>query len=435
MKKIILLLLIPIIAVNAQTAIAPSAGDGTESNPYQIASLGNLYWISADSSNWDKHYVQIADINASILSWEPIGTSEKPFSGSYDGQYYIIDSLSMYSAEDYSLYQGLFGYIRKAKLFRIGLLNTKILIRRAENIGPLAGLCDSSSIYRCFSTGQIRGNHNVGGLVGYLIDSEINECYTDVEVTAVGLYADWLDQPFKGYAGGIAGFSENSIIKNCYSIKEVLSIASRAISQRRNDNVTIDTCYSLHVGKTEVYSTLEFHGIPGNSFCMEPILEGRYTEISSFRTSEQLKDELTYLNAGWDFVIETENGTDDIWDIDNNGVINDGYPFLAWEHPDTTYFTAIDESDIILSQNYPNPFNPTTTLSYELPEQADVQMIIYDIAGRLIKQWSYQNQATGTYKITWNSTDQTGNSAPSGVYIYRMVAGGFVESRKMVLLK
>ncbi len=89
----------------------------------------------------------------------------------------------------------------------------------------------------------------------------------------------------------------------------------------------------------------------------------------------------------------------------------------------------------VFAQNYPNPFNPTTTLQYELPEQTDVQMIIYDISGRKIKQWSCQNQQPGTYEIIWNSTDQNGNAVPSGVYIYRMVAGEFMESRKMVLMK
>jgi flagellar hook assembly protein FlgD len=88
-----------------------------------------------------------------------------------------------------------------------------------------------------------------------------------------------------------------------------------------------------------------------------------------------------------------------------------------------------------LYQNYPNPFNPKTTISYQLPAVSDVNLVIFDIAGRRINQWSYSNQQAGAYDITWNGKDQSGKTVPSGVYIYRMMAGEFVESKKMVLLK
>jgi FlgD Ig-like domain len=100
-------------------------------------------------------------------------------------------------------------------------------------------------------------------------------------------------------------------------------------------------------------------------------------------------------------------------------------------------YTGIDQvpNEYNISQNYPNPFNPTTTISYQLPTVNDVEVSIYDISGRKIKQWSYQNQIAGAYEITWNGKDMHGNPVPSGVYIYRMVVGEFVESKKMVLLK
>jgi flagellar hook assembly protein FlgD len=62
-------------------------------------------------------------------------------------------------------------------------------------------------------------------------------------------------------------------------------------------------------------------------------------------------------------------------------------------------------------------------------------MIIFDISGRKIRQWSYQNQSAGTYEITWNGKDQIGNPVPSGVYIYGIEAGEYVHSQKMVLIK
>jgi hypothetical protein len=105
---------------------------------------------------------------------------------------------------------------------------------------------------------------------------------------------------------------------------------------------------------------------------------------------------------------------------------------------DFTYIeTSISKlpSNYELGSNFPNPFNPVTTISYQLPAVSDVQMIIFDISGRKIRQWSYQGQAAGTYKIKWNGKDSSGNLVPSGVYIYRLIADDFVNSKKMVLLK
>ncbi|MFW5978867.1 MAG: hypothetical protein ACOCQ8_02025, partial [Bacteroidia bacterium] len=72
----------------AQTATEPSGGNGTESAPYQIENLENLYWLSQNSSFWDAHYIQTADIDASETeNWysgegfPPIGTEAEPFTG------------------------------------------------------------------------------------------------------------------------------------------------------------------------------------------------------------------------------------------------------------------------------------------------------------------------------------------------------------------
>ena len=85
----------------AQIAVPPAAGDGSQANPYQVATLGNLYWIASDAIHWKSFYVQTADINASETStwfggqgWIPIGSSyTHSFSGNYDGQGHSIDSL------------------------------------------------------------------------------------------------------------------------------------------------------------------------------------------------------------------------------------------------------------------------------------------------------------------------------------------------------
>ena len=92
-----------------------------------------------------------------------------------------------------------------------------------------------------------------------------------------------------------------------------------------------------------------------------------------------------------------------------------------------------------LGQNYPNPFNPTTKINFSLPEYSNIIIKIFDISGREIKTLLSENMSAGTYTVDWNSTDNSGGKASSGVYFYRVYASGengkYVETKKMILLK
>jgi hypothetical protein len=88
-----------------------------------------------------------------------------------------------------------------------------------------------------------------------------------------------------------------------------------------------------------------------------------------------------------------------------------------------------------LSQNYPNPFNPTTNISYSLPKSSQVTLVIYDLLGNKVKTLVNESLDAGTYELTWNATNDLGVQVPSGNYILKMVAGDFVQTRKMTLLK
>ena len=88
-----------------------------------------------------------------------------------------------------------------------------------------------------------------------------------------------------------------------------------------------------------------------------------------------------------------------------------------------------------LSQNYPNPFNPSTVVSYSLPKNSFVTLIIYDLLGREVKTLINNEQNSGTYQIQWNGENKFGSKVSSGTYIYTIRTGDFVESRKMILLK
>ena len=88
-----------------------------------------------------------------------------------------------------------------------------------------------------------------------------------------------------------------------------------------------------------------------------------------------------------------------------------------------------------LHQNYPNPFNPITTLRYGLPEDAMVNITIYDMMGRVVSNL-VNNQQYGGYKsVKWNATNNQGEPVSAGVYLYKIQAGDFVDTKKMILLK
>jgi len=88
-----------------------------------------------------------------------------------------------------------------------------------------------------------------------------------------------------------------------------------------------------------------------------------------------------------------------------------------------------------LYNNYPNPFNPVTTLRYNLPEDALVNITIYDIMGRIVRTLINSQQNAGFKSIQWNATNDAGSPLSAGLYLYKIQADNFVQIRKMVLLK
>ena len=83
-----------------------------------------------------------------------------------------------------------------------------------------------------------------------------------------------------------------------------------------------------------------------------------------------------------------------------------------------------------LLQNYPNPFNPTTTIKYNLPDDSQVQIKVFDILGRQVVDLVNEAKVAGVYEINFDAS-----SLASGIYLYRIQAGSFVDTKKMILLK
>ncbi|MCH7676225.1 T9SS type A sorting domain-containing protein [candidate division KSB1 bacterium] len=88
-----------------------------------------------------------------------------------------------------------------------------------------------------------------------------------------------------------------------------------------------------------------------------------------------------------------------------------------------------------LQQNYPNPFNPTTEITYHLPATTQVELTIFNLLGQKIRTIVNEIQAAGSYRLSWNATDENGKQVPSGVYIYLLKSGEFKQSRKMLLVR
>ena len=91
--------------------------------------------------------------------------------------------------------------------------------------------------------------------------------------------------------------------------------------------------------------------------------------------------------------------------------------------------------EFILSQNYPNPFNPTTNITFGLPKESNVTIDVYNLMGQKVATLVNERINAGYHTVNWNGRDASGNRVTSGVYIYKITAGDFAKSKKMLLVK
>ena len=91
--------------------------------------------------------------------------------------------------------------------------------------------------------------------------------------------------------------------------------------------------------------------------------------------------------------------------------------------------------DIRLAQSYPNPFNPTTTIRYELPHPMQTTLSVYNLSGQEVIRLVDGNMNSGLHEAVWHGRDKSGKLVVSGIYIERLIASGYIETVKMILLK
>jgi hypothetical protein len=92
-------------------------------------------------------------------------------------------------------------------------------------------------------------------------------------------------------------------------------------------------------------------------------------------------------------------------------------------------------SSFVLAQNYPNPFNPMTVIRYSLSRRSPVEITVFNVLGQEVTTLVDETRPAGAYETTWDGTDRSGQRVSSGIYFYRVNAGDFRETRKMILLK
>jgi len=88
-----------------------------------------------------------------------------------------------------------------------------------------------------------------------------------------------------------------------------------------------------------------------------------------------------------------------------------------------------------LDNNYPNPFNPNTNIAYSIKDAAKVTLEVYNVKGQLVKTLVNDYRETGHYNVNWNGKDNSSKPSASGVYFYKMKAGNYVSTKKMILMK
>jgi len=298
-------------------------GSGMSDDPYQIAASEQLHDLAAEPDDWDKHFRLTSDIDLSGFwydrAWIAPDTNDVEagfqgvsFTGSLDGNGHTISHLTIAGVS----YLGLFGQIdTEAQVRHLGVTDVNI-IGSGDYIGALAGFsqADMAMIY---STGIVQGDQRVGGLMGRTW-GDVAVCYSLVDVTG---------------NAGVGGFAGNNYgsTDRCYSRGAV--VADRAAGGFVGENYgSIVESYSAG----PVAGNQRTGGFSGYNWTEASVVSSFWDQETSGqsssdggigKTTADMHAAATYLDAGWDFVNETANGSEDIWRIDEDR----DYPHLFWE--------------------------------------------------------------------------------------------------------
>jgi hypothetical protein len=212
----------------------------------------------------------------------------------------------------------------------------------------------------------------------------------------------------------------------------LLSPSDESITALTNDNLNESLTFSWQesIDPDGDIVTYEFIGLDSlsvlNSLNSTNITENTSLEITySSLVQVMIESSLIELTGSWTIIAH---------DSVNSTTATDTFS-LTIDGTELGINVEVLPEVFALHQNYPNPFNPTTTLRYDLPEDALVNITIYDMMGRQVKSLINQTQDAGFKSVIWNATNDFGKPVSAGVYLYQIQAGDFVQTKKMVLLK
>ncbi|HOW67004.1 MAG TPA: hypothetical protein PK256_17120, partial [Verrucomicrobiota bacterium] len=213
-RWLVTLLMLTAATLSAQTPVAPP-GKGTPADPYRISKLGHLVWMQGTvAQSAGKHYKLVNDIDAqATTTWhensgfEPIGSEEAPFRGTFDGNKRAIENLTIRRGTQGNV--GLFGCAAGADIRDLKVDNA--FIRGNSRVGILVGKMIGTRIERCDTSGQVEGGGVVfGGLAGYNDYGTIVDSSSSAFVTAT---AETMN--IRKYAGGLAGINRGGRMVRC----------------------------------------------------------------------------------------------------------------------------------------------------------------------------------------------------------------------------
>ncbi len=523
-------------------------GSGTETDPYLIATLDNLLWVSTHSSSWSSYFLQTSDIDATETQYwnagegfNPIGNDSNPFQGTYNGNNHTIDGININRPVTY--YVSLFGNTYGADIENLGVTNVNIngyefvgglvgwannytIIQNSYATGLVSGIDsytgglvgrtnDFSIIENSYATVTVQGHNYVGGLLGSnSVSSSVSNSYAEGIVVADNDYVGGLVGYNQGIisnsyaAGNIEGYSTvgglvgkngiSSIISNSYATGSVSggdytggfvgqtyysdisnSYATGSVSGSYSTGGFVGNNYYSDISNSYATGSVSgsanctggFVGLNNNignisnsyatgsvsgsdytggfigdnyggtiSYCIWNIgTSGQNVGSGSGmaniiellgKTTPQMQIMSTYTNIGWDFVGETVNGIEDIWDI--SSTINDGFAYIsALENSffnadfeadnlsvnlgEEVQFTDLSNGEIISwSWDFDNDgiidsYEQNPVWEYAMPGVYSVSLTVSDENNRLSSTELKENYIEVIYFVQYGDIDNTGD--------------------------
>lgn len=252
------------------------------------------------------------------------------------------------------------------------------------------------------------------------------------------------------YVGGSASQSLFSaflpVVQQREVIKTPVAIEIFGTQDRQNYNLQVKINKTgriirpnlvLHVAITESEIAYTWHGQTHFSFVnrnMIPGLDGTPVDLMNL-DMPFIEVELPLI-MGETWVHEHCELVAWVQDLDTKEVLQAAKVLLSdLQEPVSNYVDGVSPVQTALNGNYPNPFNPETNISFGIKEAVHVSLEIYNLKGQLVKNLVNDVKPAGNHVIVWNGKDNNGNSVSSGLYYYKMTAGKYSSTKKMIMMK